>query len=156
MRKRFVFLFVLFLVFSSRSVFASGFQIKTIGALDMDGVTASHIWYSNTNPVITGTTIASSDVEINADGKVEKISASSDGTWIYHSTVSEGDHTLTFTSNGSTITKTITIGSIPANVGALTKAETPTVGNTFPTIILFSIGALFLIYPLVKIRHLKN
>ena len=142
-------IFVFF--FSYCSVSASGFQIKTIGGLDMDGVTVNHVWYSSNSPVITGITEAYSDVNIDVDSTPDKVTASSDGTWIYHSSLTEGDHTITFTSNGSAITKTITIGNVPADIGALPKAETPTVGNTTPTIILTLTGFfLLLVFPLIK------
>ena len=150
--KKIIPLFVLMLLFLfPQKVLASGFQIKTIGALDMDGVTYGHIWYTTTNPLITGITTANTDVNISVDGNAEKVSADSDGNWIFHSSLGEGDHTLTFTSRGSTITKTLTIGNVPENIGALPKAQTPTVGNLTPTVILFVSGTLLILaYPLLK------
>lgn len=154
MRVKVLSIVVFFLFLFSATVFASGFQLKTIGALDVDGVTAPHIWYSSGGPAITGITTAYTDVEVSVDGVAQpKVSGSSDGTWIYHASLAEGDHTLVFTSIGSTITKTLTIGTVPANVGALTKAETPTVGNIAPTIIFLLLGMGFILtYPVLKLR----
>lgn len=147
MKKFLIFFLVLVLpLFFSSKVLASGFQLKSIGALDMDGVTISHIWYSNGTTTITGLTEAYSDIKVKVDSVAEEtVSASSDGTWIYHANLSDGDHTLSFTNSaGSVISKTLTIGNVPADIGALPKAETPTVGNITPTAVLF-LGGLFLI-----------
>lgn len=157
MKKKIFLVFLLVFLLSSVKVFASGFQLKTIGALDVDGVTAGHVWYSSGSPTITGITTAYTDVEVSVDGVAQpKVSASSDGTWIYHASMAEGDHTLVFTSIGSTITKTLTIGTVPENVGALTKATTPTAGNITPTLMLFSLAFLFLLpasYTFLKRRN---
>lgn len=155
MKKKILLIFLFFFFVSTMTVFASGFQLKTIGALDVDGVTASHIWYSSGSPTITGITTAYTDVEVSVDGVAQpKVSGSSDGTWIYHASLAEGDHTLVFTSIGSTITKTLTIGTVPANVGALTKAETPTVGIITPTLVFLFLGTiLILTYPVLALKR---
>lgn len=141
----------------SFSAFASGFQLKTIGVLDVDGVTANHIWYSNGNTTITGITTAYSEVEISADGAVQKINADSSGNWIFHASLAEGDHNLVFTSGGSSISKTLTIGKVPENIGSLSKAETPTVGISFPTIALFLLGIVLLFpIPLLLFRRTRG
>lgn len=149
--------FLVISIFFSPNVLASGFQLKSIGALDMDGVTVDHIWYSNGTTSITGIAEAYSDVKVKVDsGAEETVSASSDGTWIYHANLAEGDHTLSFTnSGGSLISKTLTIGNIPADIGALPKAETPTVGNIGPTMVLVLMGLVLALIP-VLIFKLRN
>jgi len=155
MKKKFIYFICLISFFLvPQIIFASGFQLKTLGALDLDGVTVDHIWYSAQNPTITGIAPASSEVKITVDGVDQQVTADSSGNWIFHPTLIDGDHTLVFTNAGSTtITKTITIGNIPENIGALPKAETPTVGNITPTIIFLTIGIILLISsPIVYFR----
>jgi len=139
-RLAFILIFSSFGIIFTSSAFASGFQLKTIGVLDVDGVTANHIWYSNGNTTITGITTAYSEVEINVDGVAQKINADSSGNWISHVSLAEGDHNLVFASGGSSISKTLTIGNMPENIGTLPKASTPTVGNITPTVFLLLLG----------------
>lgn len=144
-----------FLCLFASKVSAGGFQLKTIGALDMDGVTISHIWYLNGSCSITGLAEAYSDIKVKVDQNAEEtVSANSDGTWIYHANLASGDHSLTFTDkNGSVISKTLTIGNIPENIGALPKAETPTVGEITPTAVMFFGGLFFLFVSFLLLRR---
>lgn len=148
---------LLFFISFASVVHASGFQIKTIGVLDVDGVNASHLWYTNGNTTITGITTAYSEVEISVDGSSQKINADSSGGWIFHANLSDGDHNLIFTSNSSSITRTLTIGkNLPTNLGTLPKAETPTVGNLRPTLMFLTLGGLLLfLSPLFYLRKNK-
>lgn len=151
---KFIFFSILFFLILSQEVFGSGFQLKTIGTLDMDGVTYNHIWYSNGNCLITGITQPNSTVTLKIDQEApQSATADAQGNWSFQVSLSQGDHTLTFTdSSGAVITKTLTIGNIPSNIGTLPKAETPTVGFFTPTILLSLIGFLLIIFPFSKKR----
>ena len=135
--------FFIFKIIFISSVLASGFQLKTIGALDVDGVTTNHIWYTNGNITFTGIAIPNSEIEVSVDGTIQKINADSSGNWIFRASLAEGDHNLVFTSGGSSISKTLTVGNVPENIGSLPKASTPTVGNIYPTMILLLLGGGF-------------
>lgn len=138
-------------------IFASGFQLKSIGVLNMDGVTVNHIWYSNGNCQITGVAQPNSSVRVKVDQNPEEtVQVNTEGVWIYNASLSQGDHQIVFTdSTGAVIAKTLTIGNIPKNIGALPKAETPTVGNAFPLVLFSFLGIIFLIFPLIYLKKFK-
>ena len=137
--------FFVFPVFTS----ASGFQLKTIGGLNVDGVTYDHLWYSGESVVFTGISLENTQVTASIDGASETVTADSSGNWTYTKTLSTGDHQVSFTSQGSTVSLTLTIGDVPANVGGLSTSETPTVGTIMPTIVILSLGISLLIFPFI-------
>ena len=129
-------LLILFLLAFPSIILASGFQLKTVGALNVDGVSYKHLWYTNSQLTFTGITLANAQITATIDGSTSTVTANSSGNWSFAATLSGGDHQVSFTSNGSTIAFTLTIGKeIPAGVGGLPTAETPTVGTVTPTII---------------------
>lgn len=145
-----------FLTFSS-TVFASGFQLKTVGALNVDGVTYKHLWYTNGQLTFAGIALANAQVTATIDGSTSTVTANSSGNWSHATTLSDGDHQVSFTSNGSTIAFTLTIGEeIPEGVGGLPTAETPTVGMITPTIITLFSGILLVISPLLLRKRLLS
>lgn len=143
----FLSLLILSLFFLSSSILASGFQLKTVGALNVDGVTLNHIWYSNGNVTFSGIALGNAQVTAVIDGASATTTADSSGNWSYSTTLSDGDHQIGFTCNGSTISFTLTIGTPPADIGGLPTAATPTVGIVTPTIIILSLGLIFIFSP---------
>lgn len=140
-----VFLIILTLVFLvfPLVIIASGFQLKTIGSLNVDGVTISQIWYTNgSNLSFTGIALENTDVTANIDGVTATVTADASGNWSYTTSLTDSDHAVSFTSNDSTIAFTLTIGEVASEAGALPSAETPTVGIMTPTIILLCLGSL--------------
>ncbi len=133
-------IFTLFLFPSS--LYASGFQLKTVGALNVEGSTYNHLWYTNPNVTFTGIALQNATVNATINGQSSTINADSEGNWSYTTTLNQGDNTVSFESGGSTISFTLTIGEVPENVGSLNKAETPTAGTITPTITIFSLGIL--------------
>jgi len=136
-----------FFLLSGVPLFASGFQLKNIGGLSTAGKLYDHWWYANGNITFTGEGVAGSQVEATIDGATETVSVSEAGQWSYTpAPLADGDHQVSFTSQGSTVAFTLTIGGeIPAGVGAPAEATTPVVGNFAPTQILLISGGLFLL-----------
>ena len=64
MLKTLVVVLGLFLLFTS-SVFAAGFQLKSIGVLDVTGTMSKEWWYTTVNPPLSGITTAGSSVTVN-------------------------------------------------------------------------------------------
>ena len=139
-------LLILFLIPSS--LYAAGFQLKTVGGLNVDGVTYDHLWYTNTNVTFTGTALQNATVTATISGASGTTIADAAGNWSYTATLNQGDNTVSFESGGSTISFTLTIGEVPVNVGSLPTAETPTVGIITPTIASLFLGILFVSTPL--------
>ena len=139
---------VLFFIFPL-SIFASGFQLKTVGALNVDGVTYDQLWYSSESVTFTGTSLENAQITATIDGASETTTADASGSWSYSTTLSAGDHQISFTSQESTISFTLTIGDVPADVGGLSTTETPTVGTAIPTIISIALGMSLIIFPFI-------
>ena len=132
---------LLILIFP-QSLFAAGFQLKTVGGMNVEGVTYNQLWYTNTNVTFTGITTANAAVTVNINGTSGSTTADASGNWSYTATLNEGDNSVSFTSNESTISFTLTVGEVPEGVGGLPEAETPTVGTIEPTVIFILLGVV--------------
>lgn len=150
----FLSLLVLCFILLPLNVIASGFQLKTIGNLNVDGVTLNHIWYTNGNVTFTGIALENAQVMATIDGTSETVNADASGNWSYTASLLNGDHQVSFTSNESTLSFTLTIGEAPADVGSLPTTETPTVGIVTPTIALISLGILLTSFSFVLRKRL--
>lgn len=153
----FLSLLISFLLFFPSNISASGFQLKTVGTLNVDGVTYHHLWYTNGNVTFTGTALENAQVTATIDGASVTLTADSSGNWSYSTALLEGDHEIGFTSNESTISFTLTVGEeIPEGVGALPVAETPTVGTVTPTALLLFSGISLILSPLLLRKGLLS
>lgn len=139
----------LLIIGNSRSVLASGFHLSKIGSVDTGGQQISHWWYSSPNIVFHGEALPGANIDADIDGTVQQIAADSSGNWDYQpsTTLAGGDHQITFTSDGSTIKFTLTIGNENVNweaVGSGSAATMPTVGTSWPTIMM-GLGGLLIV-----------
>lgn len=149
-----VLIFILaFLLFASSS-FASGFYLKTIGALDVEGGIYSQIWYTSENVTFKGVAPAGNSVTAVINGASNTVTADANGNWSYSTSLNQGDNSVSFTTEGANnLSFTLTIGEVPEGVGEIPKAETPSAGVGYPTIFLLTGGSAFLLfasYELVK------
>ena len=150
-------LLILFLLAFPSIILASGFQLKTIGTLSVDGATYNHLWYTSGNVIFKGTALENAQVTVTIDGASVTLTADSSGNWSYSTALSEEDHQISFTSNESTVSFTLTIGkNIPEGVGALPTAETPTVGTVTPTIAILFSGAFLIFSPFLLRKKLVS
>jgi hypothetical protein len=148
MRRRLLMVVVLFgllLSFKNTNVLASGFNLKSIGSVDTSGRQISHWWYSGGVPSMTGEAPSGSTVTISVDGTEGTVTAGDGNTWSYSpGSLSDGDHSVVITNNGSTISFTLTMGAGNVNWDAVNseagKSTLPTVGFVFPTALLSSVG----------------
>jgi hypothetical protein len=135
----------LFILFSA-SVFASGFQLKAIGALDVTGAVSKEWWYSNANPALSGITTAGSTVTVKIDDVDYQATVDGSGNWSYiPTTLSDGDHSVVLTSSAGSQSFTLHIGAVPADVTAPTQQSTPVVGTTEQSLALWLGGAIIMI-----------
>lgn len=133
-----LFLLTLFLFFP-HPLFAAGFQLKTVGTLNVEGVTLTQLWYSNGNVTFTGTALENASVTTTIDGTSETVTADASGNWSYSTSLSEGDHQVSFTSDESSTSFTLTIGESSADIGSLPTTATPA-GTVEPTIAILFLG----------------
>lgn len=127
------------------SVLAGGFNLRSIGGVSTNNQQLSHWWHTSSNPVLRGEASPGADVVITIDSNPIQISADSAGDWVYSaSDLSQGDHSVSLESGGSTIDFTLTIGSANVDWSAVEAGgqETlPTVGIVFPGLILMGSGS---------------
>lgn len=135
---------LILLFFLPQPLYSAGFQLKTVGGLDVEGATFTQLWYSNGNVAFTGIALENASVTATIDDTSETVTADSSGNWSYATTLADGDHQVSFTSDGSTVSFTLTIGEVPADIGSLPTATTPAVGTVTPTLI-FLFSGIFLI-----------
>jgi len=152
-------LFALLLGFKSTNVLASGFNLKSIGSVDTSGRQISHWWYSGGVPAFTGEAPSGSTVTISVDGSEGSVTVGDNNDWSYSpGLLSDGDHSVIITNNGSTINFTLTMGAGNVNWEAVNsetgKSTLPTVGFVFPTALL-SVSGLGLVV-LAKAVAKKN
>lgn len=128
-----------FLLLNVTSVFASGFQLKAIGALDVTGAVSKEWWYSNVNPRLSGITTAGSSVTVTIDSVDYSATVDGSGNWTYSpTTLSDGDHTVVVSSSAGSQTFTLHIGAnIPATITAPVTSTTPVVGTWEVTLALW-------------------
>jgi hypothetical protein len=131
-----------FLLFPS-TVGASGFYLKTIGDLNVEGGMYSQIWYTGESVTFTGVALANETVTSSIDNAVDTTTADASGNWSYSTTLAQGDHEISFSTPSATaLNFTLTIGETPEGVGSIPAAETPPAGVTFPTILTFLAGII--------------
>jgi hypothetical protein len=136
------------------AVFASAFQLKTVGSLNVDGVTYGQLWYTSGDVTFSGITLPGTAVTATIDGVSGDAGVDEEGNWYYSANLSEGDHQVSFFSEAGSVNLTLTIGDLPEGVGgALPVSETPTAGNPLPTVVFISAGSLLLLAPLYLRRN---
>jgi len=150
-------LFSLFLfLVVSQQVFASGFQLKTIGSINVTGSTWTEWWYSAANPTFTGTALEGATVTIDIDGTSQTTTATS-GNWTFTpSTATAGSHSVTISSGGSSVTFTLNIGDVPTNVGSPTQSGMPVAGIVDQSLLLLLLGGAVFILGIGLIAPEKN
>ncbi len=136
--------FLLIFLLLPKPLFSAGFQLKTVGALNVEGTTYKHLWYTNNRVTFTGTALQNATVVATINGTSETITADSSGNWSYTANLNQGDNSVSFESDGGTISFTLTIGEVPENVGPIPQAETPTVGIITPTMTFLFLGVLLI------------
>lgn len=136
---------IVFLFTFSTNILAGGFSLESIGALDLQGTTYSHYWYTGTNATLSGTAPANSAVTIGVDGTSSSLTADASGSWSHPLSLTAGDHTIALSAASVTpYTFTLTIGEPPADIGGITAPASPSAGVGYPTIILALAGVFLL------------
>lgn len=129
------------IILTRNQVMASGFNLKSIGSVETNGM-VSHWWYTSPNPKLKGESLPTVAVDVSIDGETETVPTSSDGEWEYQSTkLTTGDHEVVLKSGDSTISFRLTIGTDTVDWDAVGKGSTkalPVAGSTETTIVLLA------------------
>jgi len=134
---------VTFILLSVASVYASAYQLTTVGSLNTTGAVISHLWYTNGNLTFTGVAPAGEVVTATIDGASASVTADSSGNWNHPVSLAAGDHSVAFAAAGTSfISFTLTIGEAPEGIGELKVSDTPTAGNITPTLAILSSGLI--------------
>lgn len=125
------------LLISVMPVGAAGFVLNSIGSLQTQGNQYPEWWYQGDNPTLAGTAAPNATVDVNVGGTSQTVTADNSGNWSAATSVTTGDHTVTLTSGGSTITFTLHLDqTMPEGVNAPAAATQPTAGVALPTLLL--------------------
>ena len=126
-------------------VFASGFQLKSIGAMDVTGAVSTEWWYTSVNPNLSGIASPDATVTITVDGSQNQVTADGSGIWGFNSTaLTDGDHSVVLTSDGGSQSFTLHIGAtLPADLTAPATTDLPVAGSMDTTAALW-LGAMLL------------
>jgi len=152
MKKIFLILALILTVFglANKKVMAGGFNLKSIGGVDTSGRQISHWWYSGSSVIFRGEAMSGSTVTISIDGANGTTTAGSDNSWTYSAgTLTDGDHSVILTSDGSTIKFTLTTGTNNVDWDTVGKdastSALPAAGVAFPTITLMAVGGSLIV-----------
>lgn len=144
-----IFFLVVFLVFllSTTEIRAGGFGLTSIGGVDTSGKQLSHWWYTSTRPTFRGVAESSVDIIFDIDGTALQIGSDSSGDWVFtpESGLSEGDHNIKITSNGSEISFVLTIGTGNVNWDAVDSGSAPVLpaaGFILPSLLMMGGGSV--------------
>ncbi len=156
MRKKLTAIFILSLALlflaNPHPVLASAFNLKSIGSLNTDGKLYPQWWYSNLQPTLAGEAIASNTIDIVIDTEAYQTTADASGNWSFTppTALTAGDHSITLTSDGSSINFTLTLGTdnVEWDSVGTGSATLPTVGFVWPTFFLLLTGL-----PLILFSH---
>lgn len=145
--KKIIVLGCLVLALGRQSVWAAGFNLKSIGNVDTGGKQISHWWYTASQPTFRGEATPGAAVTVTIDSTALEVNADSAGDWVFTpvAALGGGDHSVVMASSGSEIRFILTIGSENVDWAAVEKGggETlPTVGVTWPTVMLISMGLI--------------
>jgi|GEM_PF-1798555 len=158
------------LVTLTTSVQAAGLTLDKIGTSVTTGKTFTSWTYTDVNPTFEGMASAGSEVNILINTYSSKVTADEAGIWTFSpGGVLSGDHSISITSEGQTISFTLTIGndsaaaadsSSSAEASATDSAEVsaetlPKTGGMGMTLTLLVFGVAVLGFGLMSWSNMK-
>jgi len=115
-------------------VMAAALSVTSIGNLDTSGTFYASWWYTQENPILSGTADASASVSIDIDGTAGTTTADTLGKWSYATTtLLAGDHTVTVTSGAEVVSFALNIGdTAPVATTIPVQTSTSSATTTLP------------------------
>jgi len=136
---------LLAIFFTVRQVFAGSGLVSSIGqATFIQG--AKHFWVTAARPTFSGITTAAGKVSGTVGSQSVTAAADASGNWSWTPAADlSGDNPVTITSGSTTVTFTLTIGVLPANIASASANTLAPAGSTTPTIIFLLFGFLLIL-----------
>jgi hypothetical protein len=133
------------LVIPATPVWASGFNLKSIGEVETGGRPVRKWWYTSSSPIFRGEASPNAAITITIDETARQIYADSSGDWVFQASgLTEGEHTIALTTEGGQMSFTLVTGINNVDWDQISKGtggETlPSAGNGWPTVTLPIIG----------------
>ncbi len=127
-------LFAITLIISTlflTKAFAANLTLDYIGAFSTDGKVYSDWWYTQSNPTLKGKATANSQVAVNTNGQISNVTADASGDWSYGSSLAEGDHAVSISSGGETLSFNLHLGpNLPDTFISTTTTTSTTLQST--------------------------
>ena len=139
-----VFLFTIY--FLPLSILAgSGLLTQVGGVTFVQG--ANHFWVTSPTPAFSGVTTANEQVTGTVGSQAVSATADASGNWLWTpETDLSGDNTVSITSGSQSVSFTLTIGNLPANIASASGSTLAPAGSISPTIILLAGGFTLVLF----------
>lgn len=133
-------------------VFSSSGLVSQIGsATFVQG--AGHFWVTGSRPAFSGITGASASVSGTVGSQTVAATADSSGNWSWTPADDlSGDNQVTITSGSSTVSFTLTIGSLPADIASSSASTLAPAGTVAPTAVVALLGIVLTAFGLWGFR----
>ena len=138
--------FIVFSLISSlltlNSIFAGSGLVSSIGGATFIQGT-SQFWVTSSKPTITGVTTASAQVSGTVSTQTLAATADASGNWSWTPAADlSGDNPVTITSGSTTVSFTLTIGSVPESIATASGGTLAPAGTFTPTLAILAFGVL--------------
>jgi len=121
----------------------SGLVSSVGGATFIQG--ATQFWVTSTTPTFTGITSASAAVTGTVGSQAISATADASGNWSWTPTTAlSGDNAVTVTSGATTVSFTLTIGDLPANIASSSAGTLAPAGSINPTVWILAVGTILI------------
>lgn len=150
-------IFVLFSLFTytcalSTVIAGSGLVSQVGGATFIQG--AKQFWTTSQKPTFTGVTTASANVSGTVGTQNVSATANSSGNWSWTPAAAlSGDNPVTITSGSTTVSFTLTIGSVPANIASASGSTLAPAGTIGPTLAALGLGVILTTFGLLGLKR---
>lgn len=150
-------IFVLFSLFTytcalSTVIAGSGLISSIGGATFIQG--AKQFWVTSSKPTFAGVTTASAQVSGTVGAQSVSATANSSGNWSWTPVTDlSGDNPVTITSGSTTVSFTLTIGSVPANIASASGSTLAPAGTITPTLSALGLGIILTTFGLWGLKR---
>lgn len=121
----------------------SGLVSSVGGATFIQG--ATQFWVTSATPTFTGITTAGTAVTGTVGSQAISATADASGNWSWSpATALSGDNPVTVTSGATTVSFTLTIGDLPANIASGSAGTLAPAGSTNPTVWILAVGTVLI------------
>lgn len=150
-------IFVIFSLFTytcalSTVIAGSGLISSIGGATFIQG--AKQFWVTSQKPTFVGVTTVGASVSGTVGAQSVSATADSSGNWSWTPVTDlSGDNPVTITSGSTTVSFTLTIGQLPANIATASAGTLAPAGTITPTIVALGFGIILTAFGLWGLKR---